>query len=413
MSGQIDTGSDGIWRDPRAIALLLAATLTIMANATISPALPGIEAEFAGSPNAALLTRFLVPAPSLSVLICAPVAGWFADRYGRRWMLLLGVVLFAISGAAGLMLPDLTSIMISRLLLGVAVAMIMTAQTALIGDYFVGDARRSMMGLQTSARNFGGLLFITSAGWLALISPRLPFAIYGAAIILVPLVWRHVTEPDPLRQNQHVAGPEGGAGHVRWRILLSGLALLQMITSLVFFMMPTQLPFFLASQGGDHSAKTGMMLGILTLSGGMMGFFYLRINRVLREAGSYTLGYALMAGGFLLLTVDGDQWHSIAMVAIGGGLATVMPNFIALALALSPVNRRGIVAGALMASVFLGQVLSPAVSIPGIAKLGFLGMFRAAAVLLACLAIGAAMWALILWLNMILIEPFRGLRRSR
>ncbi|XHE51893.1 hypothetical protein L0Z64_16990 [Phaeobacter sp. BS23] len=222
-----------------------------------------------------------------------------------------------------------------------------------------------------------------------------------------------MTEPDPLRQNKHAAGPEGGAGHARWRILLSGLALLQMITSLVFFMMPTQLPFFLAAQGEGHAAKTGLMLGILTLSGGMMGFFYLRINRVLREAGSYALGYTLMAGGFLLLTIGGDLWHSLAMGAIGGGLATVMPNFIALALALSPANRRGIVAGALMASVFLGQVLSPAVSIPGIAKLGFLGMFRAAAVLLACLALGAAMWALIPRLNMILSQPFRGLRRSR
>ena len=32
-----------VWRDPRAVALLMAASLTTMANATISPALPGLE----------------------------------------------------------------------------------------------------------------------------------------------------------------------------------------------------------------------------------------------------------------------------------------------------------------------------------------------------------------------------------
>ncbi|MFV1594552.1 MFS transporter [Phaeobacter sp. JH20_36] len=405
--------SDAVWKDPRALALLFAATLTIMANATISPALPGLEAEFADTPNAALLTRFLVSAPSLSVLICAPLAGWMADRYGRRWMLLLGIALFAVSGAAGAVLPNLPAIMISRLLLGVAVAMIMTAQTALIGDYFTGDARRSMMGLQTSARNFGGLIFITSAGALAVISARLPFAIYAVAILLLPLVWRYLAEPDPAQRSETATGSTEGAARSAWPVLLVGLASLQMITSLVFFMMPTQLPFFLATQAGDHSAKTGLLLGVLTLSGGMTGFLYLRINRWLGAAGAYALGYALMSSGFLMLTGGGTLWQSLAMVAIGSGLATVMPNFVALALALSPASRRGVVAGALMASVFLGQILSPAVSIPGIATLGFLEMFRAAAVLLICLAIGAAMWALIPRLYAILLEPIRGLRRSR
>jgi len=40
-----------VWQDPRAIALLMAASLTTMANATISPALPGLERLFADDPN--------------------------------------------------------------------------------------------------------------------------------------------------------------------------------------------------------------------------------------------------------------------------------------------------------------------------------------------------------------------------
>jgi MFS family permease len=71
-----------IWRDARAIALLMAASLTTMANATISPAPPGLERLFADDPNTGMLVRLLVPAPSLSVAIFAPFAGLVADRYG-------------------------------------------------------------------------------------------------------------------------------------------------------------------------------------------------------------------------------------------------------------------------------------------------------------------------------------------
>ncbi|WP_269931044.1 hypothetical protein [Aminobacter sp. HY435] len=70
------------------MALLLAASLTTMANATISPALPGLERLFADDPNTALLTRLLVPAPSLAVAVCAPLAGLAVDRFGRRLLLL-------------------------------------------------------------------------------------------------------------------------------------------------------------------------------------------------------------------------------------------------------------------------------------------------------------------------------------
>ena len=120
-----------IARDPRTYALLLAATLTVMSNATISPALPGIQEQFSSTPDAALLTRLLVTAPSLTVALLAPFAGLLADRLGRRTELLLGVALYALAGTAGFWLGNLHLILASRLLLGVAVALIMTSQTAL------------------------------------------------------------------------------------------------------------------------------------------------------------------------------------------------------------------------------------------------------------------------------------------
>ena len=62
------------FKDPRAVALLLAASLTILSNTIISPALPGLQASFPDNPNAELMTRLLVTAPSLLVAFFAPFA---------------------------------------------------------------------------------------------------------------------------------------------------------------------------------------------------------------------------------------------------------------------------------------------------------------------------------------------------
>jgi MFS family permease len=377
-----------VWRDQRAIALLMAASLTVMANATISPALAGLEQAFAGDTNAAMLTRLLVPAPSLSVVLFAPLAGLAADRFGRRWMLLAGVILFAITGSAGVFLPDLPTIFASRLALGIAVAMIMTSQTALIGDYFSGEHRNALTGLQIAARNFGGFLFISLAGWLALTSPRLPFAIYALAAFLLPFMWRVISEPEVHRSGPASVKGTGSEGHPAWAALIVLLALLQMLTNTIFFVMPTQLPFFFDALGFESAVMTGLALGVLMLTGGCAALLYSRTKRAIGYSGAYVLGYILMALGFALLSMGATPLAIFAGVAaIGAGYATVMPNFVAIALNLVPAGRRGMAGGILTTSVFLGQFFSPFLSIPVISALGYDGMFRRTAWLLTAMGL--------------------------
>jgi len=390
-----------IWQDPRAIALLMAASLTTMANATISPALPGIERLFADDPNSALLTRLLVPAPSLSVAICAPLAGLAADRFGRRVLLLTGTVLFVLAGSAGLILPDLPMIFASRLVLGVAVALIMTAQTALIGDYFNSEARNALTGLQISARNFGGLVFISLAGWVAAISARLPFAIYGLAAVFLPLMWRVIVDPPP-RSPAAKAGSAGPGGTRRsWPILLALLALLQATTNMIFFVMPTQISFFLAARGHASTMMTGATLGVLMVSGGCFALLYPRIQRRIGHAGILSLGYAAMALGFLLLPF---AWTNLllfsAAAAIGAGYALISPSFIALVLNLAPPASRGLAGGIQTASIFIGQFCSPLVSTPLIARHGYDSLFHGTALLLTGMALAVTVAGIASWLWM-------------
>lgn len=390
MESLVGTRERPIWRDPRAAALLMAASLTTMANATISPALPGIERLFADDPNAALLTRLLVPAPSLSVALFAPLAGFAADRIGRRAMLLTGVVLFVIAGCAGLALPDLPAIFASRLVLGVAVALIMTAQTALIGDYFAGDDRNALTGLQISARNFGGLVFISLAGWVASLSPRLPFAIYGLAAIFLPLMWLAIIEPPRIAAASGVLPADGDGGHPSWRRLLAALVLLQGLTNMIFFLMPTQISFFLEVRGYESAPMTGTVLGLLMISGGGCALLYRRVRQMFGSAGIFAAGYAAMALGFLSLSgAASTPLLFIAALLIGAGYALVSPSFVAMALDLAPRRSRGMAGGILTASIFIGQFCSPLASTPLITSHGYGALFGGTAWLLAIMALAA------------------------
>lgn len=389
-----------VWQDRRAIALLMAASLTTMANATIAPALPGLERLFAGDPNVALLTRLLVPAPSLSVAIFAPLAGIAADRIGRRSLLLFGVVLFVVSGCAGLVLPDLPTIFASRLVLGIAVALIMTAQTALIGDYFSGDDRNALTGLQISARNLGGLVFILTAGWVATLSPRLPFAIYGLAAAFLPLMWLVIVDPPrlSLAGGAKLANPSDEQR--RWRLSLALLVLLQGMTNLIFFIMPTQLSFFLDARGYDSAIMTGSALGVLMLSGGGFALLYPRIQRAVGYAGIFALGYGAIALGFLILSLAATTPAIFAAVAaIGAGYALVSPSFVALALNLAPTSKRGLAGGILTASIFIGQFCSPLISTPVIARLGYGSLFGGTTTLLALMTVTAVLAGGARWLR--------------
>jgi len=374
-----------------AIALLLIATLKIMANATISPALPALEASFPDNPQAAYLTRFLVAAPSLTVVLIAPFAGIATDRFGRAPLLIAGVVLFAVSGSAGAYLPDLAAILASRLLLGVAVALTMTAQVALVGDLFEGERRSTFMGLQTAAINFSGFLFIGLAGWLAGFSPRLPFLIYALPALLVPLLLPVLRRERLLRQaSRSVTAAAEGIPARGWRLPACAVAAMTMLTVMLFFLMPSQLPFFLEQNGLDGASGTAFGLGALTLTGGFVAIFFKRVSRYLGLAATFGLGFALMATGFATLSI-GASWGLIltGTAQVGAGYSLVQPAFFMLALQLAPEEKRGRVSGIVTTAMFLGQVFSPLLLTPIITFAGFEFVFRCVAVCFA-LACGAA-----------------------
>ena len=358
----------------RNATLLFVSTLTIMSGATISASLPGIAARFADVENVALLSRLVLTLPAVFIALFSPAAGFLVDRFGRKPLLTVSLALFAIAGASGLVLDTLPGLLVGRAVLGLAVGGIMTATTALVGDFFQGPARDRSMGLQQAFVGIGGTLFLTGGGFLAEVHWRGPFLIYTVAILLVPAALAFLPEPRRARPASLATGE--GALDGRATALLALLFLAAAVNMIAFYMIPTQLPFYLESLGFSAPSLAGTAIGAGQLVGVVSALAFAPFRRLAGIMGVFGLGFVSAGLSFLLLSSAESYAGVLAAMAVSGVcMGTIMPNFAAAAMLLAPPARRGRVSGLLVSSIFAGQFLSPLVSQPLIAASGYDGAY--------------------------------------
>lgn len=356
-------------------SLLLAASLTVMAGAVISPSLPALEEHFAAVPDSGLWTRLVLTMPALLIALFAPVAGWVIDRFGRTRMIVAGAVLYGVAGASGLVLDSLWAILAGRALLGVAVAMVMTTAQTLVGDYFEGAERERFLGIQSAFMAFGGVAFLLAGGFAADLHWRGPFALYLAALLLAPVMAFVLPEPRrhdaPQRKGGDGASGDPAAAGGMPRGFIVALYATAFFTMLTFFMVPTQLPFYLESLGVESPSRTGMAIACFNLSAGLASMSFGRLRGRLSHPLLFGLGFAALAAGYGLTAVA-SGWLMVmaALVLAGPSMGINMPNSSVWLLSRVPPALRGRAMGGLTTSLFLGQFLSPLASQPLVNGLG-------------------------------------------
>ncbi len=374
--------------DLSALCLLLLSTLTVMSNATIAPALPGLADEFSGTSSADFLVKMLLPLPAFFVVIFAPILGWTADKFGRKEQIIIATLVFATAGSAGAQLQSLESILISRAILGICVAGLMTAVTALIADYYSGAKRSQFMGLQQAFSNIGGIIFIVTAGYLAGISARLPFYIYAVAILLVPLVLLSIHDNQKSHQQSDSNSDDIDKG---WKLPLLGCAIFIFCHLVVFYILPTQIPFFMADIGITDPSLSGLAIGMGTLTAAITGVLFGKLVEKIQSYGVALVGFLFMSLAMLVLS----QATSFSLVMLGCSLmgvcmGMIMPNFMVKGMGLVPSAKRGFASGVLTSSIFIGQFVSPFITSLLIAKLGYSDFYLSAMVFTVILAIAGA-----------------------
>lgn len=350
--------------------LLISATLTIMAAAVIAPSLPEMSRVYSGVPAAEVLVRLALTITSLAIGLTATVAGAVADRIGRKPVLVGSLVLYALAGVSGYAATDLTLLLTTRAVLGVAVGGIMSSVTVMITDLFEGPRRARFLGLQSAAASVGGVVFLPLAGVLAGVSWRAPFWIYAVAVLIVPLALLGVRETHARTHRPDPAAAPVRSGATRRRPLIPLIFGVATVGTLAFFMAPTQLPFLL-QELGLSPAIVGFAVAASTASSAVAAVLYARVARRATRASVTVLSLVSLGVGWIVVGLSASLAGVLVGVLVGGvGVGLIIPNLNLWLSELVPAQERGRILGGLVSAIFIGQFLSPLLLQPVVSAVG-------------------------------------------
>ncbi len=368
------------------LTLLLVSSLTIMSVITISPALPQMAMVFSDVKNAEFLVKLVLTLPALMIAVFSPITGRLIDRYGRLKILWLSLVLYAVSGAAGYFLNNLYHILVSRAVLGISVGMSMPIVITLIADYFEGMERQKFVGLQIAFMSMGGILFIGLGGILADFGWRYPFLIYLSSLPVLPLSIAFLHEP-AIVQQRNQANNNIKAPGIIWMLFIN-----TMVMWIIFFLIPVQIPFYLKALGVEKNWLIGVVIATATAFSAISSFAYSKIKSRLSFLSIFSLGYGLLAAGYVCISISSTYiLVVIAMMLSGLGMGMMIPNTNMWVMKIAPPEIRGKEIGKLTTFWFAGQFLSPIIIFPVLNRLSLSSTFMVASGFLLLMSIGFLM----------------------
>ncbi|WP_165847912.1 MFS transporter [Paraburkholderia lacunae] len=324
----------------------------------IAPVLPQMRHDYAGAPNADVLTLIVLVIPALMIALFSPLVGSLVDAFGRKRLYMAAVAIYAVAGVLPFWLKSLYAIIASRAVIGLAEAAIVTIATALVANYFSGIQRQKWLTMQHASASVvaalmfsvGGGLGSLAAGW------RTPFLVYGCAILFLPFIATMIWEPE----ETHAEHAPAQKMPFPWREI-GHLCLLILFASVMFFVVPVQISFLLNARGVTAPVVLGVG-GAIANAGIPVGSFVfhhlarLPINRLL------VVAFGLLASGFIVIASCTGANATVAgafLAAAGGGMA--LPLLGTWTLARVPFEQSGRATGGYMGSFFLGNFLSPLV----------------------------------------------------
>ncbi len=202
---------------------ILASSLAFVDGSVVNVGLSAIGRSLSASPGMLpwVVDAYLLPLSALLLL-----GGSAGDRFGRRRLLIGGIVLFALASAACAFAPSLPFLLAGRLVQGIGAAMLMPNSLAILGQTFSGEAKGRAIGVWAATAAVAGAVgpvlggaLIDAVSWRAIFLLNLPLA--AAAVFLA---WRYVPA-DRNGRDQPLDTPGGvlatlGLGALTWSLIV-------------------------------------------------------------------------------------------------------------------------------------------------------------------------------------------------
>src|SRR6478609_11749307 len=204
-------------------ALCLSVLLVGIDNTIVNVALPTIGRDLDASTSD---LQWVVDGYTLVFATLLLLAGHLGDRFGRRRVLITGLVLFALTAVATSFAGNTTALIAGRAAMGVGAALIFPATLALLVAIFPDRKQRAAAigiwsgttGLSVALGPIGGGLLVEHFSWSAVFLVNVPLA--ALAIVATRLLVAESRDPNPGRFDPVGAvGSMAGVGLLVWTII--------------------------------------------------------------------------------------------------------------------------------------------------------------------------------------------------
>jgi MFS family permease len=340
----------------RAPLLMAGSCLPVLGAVLIAPVLPKMQDHFDSVPGAKALVPVVLTVPALALALLAPFAGVVVDRLGRKRLLVMATVLYAVFGTAPLWLDSLGAIVASRVLVGITEAAIMTCCTTLIGDYYTGRVRDRYLALQTMCAAASATAFFViggaagSAGW------RAPFWIYAVGLLLAPLMATALPKP-----RARAAEPAAEARPFPVR-RLAGICALTVFGAMVFYTVPVETAYLLDDLGITSTGVIGLATALASAATVAGSIAFTRLPGT--PVGRLPVVFALCGTGFVVMALaDGPVLLIAGAVLNCLGTGVLLPSLLTTAMSRLEYADRGRGTGLWTAAFFFGEFVCPLVLI--------------------------------------------------
>jgi MFS family permease len=346
------------------IMLLLPITMAVMGVSLLITVVPLMYQHFKAVPHYAYLIQGgVMTMPSIWIVLFSPIAGWLADRFGRRNILVTAMLVYAVIGIAPTFLDNLYAIILTRMGVGICESVVMTVSTTMICDYFAGKSRERWLAGQTATASLAALVVIPLGGVLASkYGWQGPFYLYLYSLLLVAGVLAFIWEPqapvgDPDHAGSATASGSGAEPAFPWARMLA-LCALTVVAAVMFYSIITQNGNALSALGVHDPSRQGLLTMIASL-GVPIGTFGYWIASRLRIGWLLFLDFALIGIGFLGMghALAASGYVAYAFInQVGCGL--VLPTMLVWTTRDLPYAIRGRGNGMWQASFAIGQFAS-------------------------------------------------------
>ncbi|MBK9123364.1 MAG: MFS transporter [Chloroflexi bacterium] len=344
------------------LTILATSMLGASTSSALAPVAPVFAEAFASEPNIALWSRMIVTMPAIAVALAAPLMGVVTDRFGRKPVLVASLLLYLVAGTSGLWAPDLVTVIVGRFVLGIAVAGIFTAITAVIGDRYLGMERSRMIGLQSGAIGTASVTFTILGGILADQSWRAPFWVYLGVLLVLPMALTLAPDPPTDSVSPNSPTDEPVIGPRMRRLLLAVYAGIFAI-QIGFISAALQLPFQIRELTGGTTIA-GLAIASMGIAFSVTSIVVQRISWPLAPVGRIAVGFVGVGVGTSLLSQLSPLPLGIGLVIAGIGYGIIQPTLVVALNQGVPNTLRGRASGGFTTALFLGQFVAPFIAQP-------------------------------------------------